>query len=219
MSWKPTLLARGAPTDGALREAVARWRAQPKPDGHLPLARTRFAVIDLDVTGVDVRSDRLLGLGVCYVEDAAIAMGSLHRVRLADRDGAWADAQAEARFVAEVLDALGGRVLVGFHMPFVHAMLGAVVERSARLALTRMPELNLVRLLPALVSGELTEHSPLAAWLERLRIPLIREHDAVADAYAMAQALLVVIDRAEAQGVLSLRDLRNIEANRRWLRG
>ncbi len=160
------------------------------------LARAAFAVIDVDVTGTDLRHDSLLGVAVCPVRGAAVRPEGLRHF----------DLRGGADPAAELLDALAGHVPVGHHLPFaVH-----VIERRlkpAGAALRHQPGLDLADALPALLPERAPRHAPLATWLESMHIRVFREHDARADAWCMAQALLVVLELAQARGARSVADL------------
>lgn len=160
------------------------------------LARASFAVIDVDVTGIDAQHDTLLGVAVCPVRGASVRPDGLRYFDL--RGHAAGSATA-----AQLLDALAGHVPVGHHLPFAVHMIERALK-PAGVSLRRRPGLDLADALPALLPERASRHAPLRTWLEALNIRVFREHDATADAWCMAQALLVVLEHAQARGARSM---------------
>jgi DNA polymerase-3 subunit epsilon len=76
------------------------------------------------------------------------------------------------------------------------------------------PWLDLAQLAPALEPAR--RERGLDEWLQALAIPVAARHDALQDAFATAQLLLVLLARAERQGAGDLRALRSLARNRRW---
>lgn len=183
------------------REALQRWRTAPPADPHTALAEARFLVLDPAVTGVDLGRDRLTGLGLIVVQNAAIHLDTLQLIPVIDdevrQDGAF----------ATLLAAIGPGPLVTYHAAFVDTMLGRTLPGWAEVLARGIPRIDLARLLNRYFAADSTAPIPLGRWLERFGIAQIREHDARCDAYAMAQLLLVAIAQAEAQGVQSVGQL------------
>ena len=113
----------------------------------------------------------------------------------------------------ESLEAAGTAPLVAFHADFDRAL----IERATSAALGVRPVnawLDLALIAPAVLRSQ---PRPLDAWLERFGIENHDRHDAVADAFATAKLLLVVLARARAQGIDTWAGLAAAQRDQRWL--
>jgi len=190
----------------------------------MPLARARWAVIDCETSGLDARRDRLLSVAAVAVADGRIALrDSLAAVvrpsepSAADNilvHGLGADVQLGGRDRGEVvaeLDAfIGDAIPVAFHAPFDRAILARAGLRAAR-----RRWLDLAVLAPALFPKN--SGSDLDAWLAAFGIDCPERHDALADAYATAQLMLVVLAEAHRQRIASAEALAGLAASAAWL--
>jgi DNA polymerase-3 subunit epsilon len=200
----------------------------------------RWVVLDVEATGLDVASDRLVALaGVALVGVASrtapcidIADSFEAVVRLPDplpppsRDailvhGIGVGAQRAGLEPADALAAFarwaGEAPLLGFHVAFDRAL----VERAERAAGVVPPRRLWVDLEPlAALAAPDAEARSLDAWLARFGIVCLRRHDAAADALATAELLLALWPRlgrlADARDAGALARL---AAQRRWLIG
>jgi len=81
------------------------------------------------------------------------------------------------------------------------------------LALARFVDLATV--LPALFPA--TENDSLDDWVAHFGLSPIGRHHAIADAYATAQLLMIVLEAAPGFGIETAADLRDAEQAQRWL--
>jgi DNA polymerase-3 subunit epsilon len=190
-----------------------------------PLAQVRWIVIDCETSGLDAARDRLLSVGAVAMTGARIELAqSMHAlVRQASPSaslnilvhGIGGDAQLAGRSAEEVLRELqilaGDAVPVGFHAPFDARILRRYGFRP------RAAWIDLAELAPALFV-ERRGPDTLEHWLAEFGIDPLARHDALADAFATAQVLLVTLAEAERQHIGSLEALRAVERGRRWLR-
>ncbi|WP_303784332.1 3'-5' exonuclease [Azovibrio restrictus] len=210
-----TRFFRSAPAlPPGLEEAVQIRQALPRPDPQTLLGKASFALVDVDVTGTSTRTDRVTGFAVAIIEGDGLDMGQLHHFPF-DPDDRQATLEATARFFRQI----GRLPLVTYNSAFVVAMLDKLLEQQGAPTLAQEKWLDLLWLMPALHGGELTEHAGLLDWVRELGLPVIGQHHALADVYAMAHLFLIALERAEAQGMQTLEDLERSQSSRRWLRG
>jgi DNA polymerase-3 subunit epsilon len=190
-----------------------------------PLATVRWVAIDCETSGLDPRRDRLLALGAVAVRDARVELAeSFHALMRQERPsepgnilvhGIGGEAQLGGRPPAEALEAfrafLGDGVPVAFHAAFDAALLRRSLGR-------RLPRrwLDLAALAPALYP-ERAACRALDDWLAAFGIAPQARHDALGDAFAAAQLLLVLLAAARRQGVATLEGLQAAARDRRWL--
>jgi len=207
-----------------VRELFARWFGAARA---VPLRAARWVVLDCETSGLDPARDRLLAVGAVAVRGARIGLGeSFNAVLRQDVasdpaniliHGIGGDAQREGRPAAQALrefaEFMGDGLPVAFHAPFDEA----VLVRAMASAAPRQAWLDLARLAPALYPGPARSRRALDDWLAQFGIDCPQRHDALADAYATAQLLLVLLAEAERQGADTVQRLRRLERSGRWL--
>lgn len=209
MGWLANLLGRQVALAAPAAERLARWRAAPEPDLEAPPASTRFVVVDVESTGLDLRADRLIAIGALTVDAMRIELGRafytiLRQPESSTREnilvhGIGGTQQREGEDPVEALLAFleyaGKAPLVGYHSAFDDGMLGKATREFLGMPFER-PWIDLAYLAPDLVPDEARKRKHLDAWLELFDIEVFSRHDAIADALATAQLLLAVLARA-----------------------
>jgi DNA polymerase-3 subunit epsilon len=187
-----------------------------------PLALARWAVIDCETSGLDPSRDRLLSVGAVAVRGGRVELSPVLDLRVhqdapSARDnilvhGIGGDAQLGGRPAPEVIARLrefvGEAIPAGFHAPFDAAVLKRHgLELDAKW-------LDLAGLLPALFPDRGRFDSGLEHWLAAFGIPALARHDALGDAFATAQLLLVALAEAARQRLARVEDLLAIATSR-----
>jgi DNA polymerase-3 subunit epsilon len=191
----------------------------------LPLRAARWVVVDCETSGLDPARDRLLSVGAVAVRGGRIALAeAFSAVVRQDVPGEHAnilvhgiggDAQRGGRPAQQVLGEFSAFVGDGLPVAF-HASFDAEVLRRAKAGFDPV-WLDLAQIAPALHPGSARERRALDDWLQAFGIGSPARHDALADAYATAQLLLVLLADAERQGVGTVEGLRRLERSGRWL--
>jgi DNA polymerase III subunit epsilon len=187
------------------------------PDERTPFDSLRFSVVDTETTGLDPYQAELLSIGTCRVERGAIVLANSQEIAVRPRapsghENVLVHGIGQAEALGTWLIAATPGVLVGYHALFD----ATVLARAAKASLdVRLPVewLDIALLLPALAAdpGSHKAVHPLDDWLQRLEIAAPGRHGAAADAYATAQLLLVVLQRAQARGIHDVRGLRRLQ--------
>jgi len=186
----------------------------------VPLADVRFAVVDVETTGMRSRGDdRITEIAVVHVDGPrlAVAFDSLvnpgrpipHFIeRLTGISNAQvALAPSFAEIADQVVAALAGRVFVAHNARFDWGFVSAEVERSQDFTL-RMPKLCTVRLTRRLVPE--LERRSLDSVMHFFGLETDRRHRASGDAIVTAQALLRLMARAKDRGVQTWEELQEL---------
>jgi DNA polymerase-3 subunit epsilon len=204
------------------RAAEDRW----SDSGLLSLAR--FVALDVETTGPNMHADRIISIGGVAVTARAVRHDDAFEVVVRQERESTVDnilihqiggqeqrggADPVGALVA-FLEYLDGAVAVAFRAEFdatvlareLHAWLGIRV---------RVRFLDLACILPALVPG--TDNDSLDDWARYCGLPPIGRHHAIADAYANAQLLLIVLEHAQRLGMTKTEDLIALEKSQRWL--
>ena len=195
-----------------------------------PLAAARWVVLDCETSGLDAKRDRLLSVAALEVAGGRIALGHAYAA-VVQQDtpssaanilvhGLGGDVQLGGRAAPEVLHELGaflsGGLPVAYHAPFDCEVLARTFA-AAQVRMPRSPWLDLAVLAPLFFPQRRAKD--LDAWLAEFSIECPKRHDALADAYATAQLLLVMLAEAGRQRIASAEALLRIAASARWLPG
>lgn len=187
-----------------------------------PASQARFVVVDCETSGLDAARDRLLSVGAVAVRGGRIELAEsyaafVRQAQPSTRDnvlvhGIGAEAQLAGRDQAEVIRELdsfvGDDVPVAFHAAFDAAIL-------ARAGLRRRRWLDLDPLAHALFPAR--DLKTLDEWLAAFGIEHAGRHDALLDALATAELLLVLLAAGRGQGARTVEDLAGAARGRRWL--
>jgi DNA polymerase-3 subunit epsilon len=219
---------RAPKVDASLRDRLAVWQRRARADLSLAHRETRYVVVDVETTGLDLRRDTPIAIGAVGVGGGTITLDDAYAVVLrqpaasADANilihGIGGESQLGGRDPAlamlEFVEFAGSSPLVAFRAEFDEAML-ARAARDILGADLALPFIDLAFLLPALFRG--TECGSLDDWLEHFGGDVASRHDPLADAYATAQLLLVALAAADAVGMGSARRLLAMQKAQRWL--
>lgn len=201
-----------------------------------PVDDTRWIVLDVETSGLDMRRDRLLAIAALVVRPAGrhadlapaesfeIVLQQDHSDASPDRDnillhGIGVGAQREGVLRADALQRfqafVGHSPLVAFHAPFDRTM----IERAFRaegLPAPPNPWLDLEPL-AAVLMPEVKAHA-LDDWLAALGIHCAARHEAAADTLATAELLQQLWPRLVRElHVPGFVAAQRLAAQRRWL--
>ena len=205
--------------------AAAGFASAPRPADGLGWREARWCAIDLEMTGLDPRSDQIIAVGAVPIEEGRIRLGEgmytlvraskrsqvgavlVHKLRLADV----ADAPSLDEAIDLLLGALAGRVPV-FHTAAVES---AFLERLFAGRRVRLPAAVDTEMLGASWlrhrdgADRAPKHGiPLARLAQALGQPAETPHHALGDALTTAKvfiALASLLDTVAPQTVGTLR--------------
>jgi DNA polymerase III subunit epsilon len=180
---------------------------------------SRYASLDFELTGLDLRRDRIISFGVVPVDGSRVEVGrsvyelvdpgdvemspdavTIHGLRPMDVRGA--NPAEAARRSLDV--ALGGRFLITWFAIVEASFLGKLYGTRAKPWLRRSID---VRVLVARVLGNDGARMTLEQAAARFGVPVASPHHALDDALVTAQLFLVVASQLEAEGIDTARDL------------
>ncbi len=212
-----------------MRDLLARWFGSREV---VALRAARWVVVDCETSGLDPAVDRLLSVGAVAVRGARVELAEAFGAVLqqdAPSDpgnvlvhGIGGDAQRGGRPATDALRDfslfVGAGLPVAFHAPFDAEVLQRAMSQVPGL---QAPQdwLDLARLAPALFPGPDRARRALDDWLAEFHIASPGRHEALSDAFATAQLLLVLLAEAERQGADTVGRLRRLERSGRWIGG
>jgi DNA polymerase-3 subunit epsilon len=219
----------GGPKIGGAQEArLGAWRARRPANLDRPHERIRYVVVDVETSGLDVRRDRLLSIGAVGVVAERVKLDDAFSVVLKQRE-----ASSDANILIHGIGGqaqLGGTETVPALLDFLEYAARAplvafragfdqpVLERAAKDVFgvpVSFVWIDLAFLLPALYRG--TQCESLDDWVAHFGIAPIERHQALADAYATAQLLLVALAAARRVGMHTPASLVAMQKAQRWL--
>jgi len=202
----------------ALAARLDAWRALPVVSEHAPLNEARFVVVDVETSGLDPRRDRLLSVGAVAVNGSRLRPGEGYSATVrnpvpSEKDnilihGIGPDAQtgglAPDEALMGFLELAHRDVLVAFHADFDRTVLDRALRQQLGMRLPNL-WLDLAVLAPALVPNH--RNRVLDDWLTEFGLRAHVRHNATADAFATAELLLILLNRAARRGMKTVGEL------------
>ena len=202
----------------------------PEPPLSAPVLGSRYVVVDVETTGLDLGKDRLISIGAVAVVEGKIALGDSFYVVLQQQaasdkgnillHGIGTAAQLEGEPPVEALLAfleyLGKSPLVAFHVAFDETMIRRALREHLGLNF-KHPWLDLAYVMPGLNPPLARRCRALDDWIGRFGIRIEARHNALADALATAQLFQVAYVQAARQQVVDMAGLRGVEQAQRWV--
>jgi DNA polymerase-3 subunit epsilon len=230
VNWLRCLWRREPPLEPGERAALRAYRSLKEADLSLPAAASRLVVVDVETSGLDPRRDRLLAIGAVAVSGGLVRLDQGFEVVLRQSEpsdggnilvhGIGGSQQlagrAPPRALLDFLAFAGKSPLVGFNADFDRIAIGRATQRMLGIKPANT-WLDLAVLLPALFPRLAATTRTLDDWTGAFRIDNYARHDAVADALATAQLLLVTLAAAQRDGLGTAARLSRLQRHRRWL--
>ena len=194
------------------------------------LEAQRFVVVDVESTGLNLSTDKLIAIGAVTVINGAIHFDQSLDVVLQQETASGVDnilihgidgttqtsGKNPADALLEFLSFIGNAPLVAYHAWFDRSMINKATKTYLGMTINN-PWIDLAFIAPALLPELAKGKQGLDDWTGAFNIVNTNRHNAVADALATAQLLLVLMSRAHDQNYTTLRDLIQIEKAQQWL--
>ena len=233
MRWLSRLFGAAPPAvdlPSAQRAALADWQRLPAVDLDATHQRCRYVVVDVETSGLNMKTDRLISIGAVALVDGRIDFADAFAVILRQDQvssdanilihGIGGSAQSEgidpATALLAFLGYIGKAPLVAYHAFFDRAMIEKAMRQYLGVALAQT-WIDLAWVLPSLFPDLTSARANLDDWLNLFAIENIMRHNAVSDAYATAKLLQVAISAGNQRGVASPAGLLRQEKARRWM--
>jgi DNA polymerase-3 subunit epsilon len=211
---------------------LSAWHELPETGKKSTFEHLRCVVLDVETTGLNLVKDTLISIGAVAVVNSRIVLADSFYVVLQQREssrkenilihGISGSVQREGETPADALLAfleyLGNDPLVAFHVKFDETMIRRAMRQY--LGISFKPSwLDLAYVMPALFPDLMHSHRGLDDWSSHFKIRNEDRHNAVADALATAQLLLVAINMVRQTRDSGYEGLRSLERNYRYASG
>ncbi len=197
-------------------------RLRPWADADLRALDQRLVVFDLETTGLDTRRDRPLSIGAIAIDGGRVSLDDAFHAELQPGGRLAADNVLVHRLTPErlargehvavalrrFLDYVGDAPLLAYHAGFDRSILRHALRRELGLKIT--PLCLDVAPWARQLTPEIGSRPPsLDAVLAYYRIVVSQRHDALHDALATAQLVLLLLARSRRQGIHTIGELRH----------
>lgn len=228
MNWLARFLPRRVELAAHHQARLDAWRALPAPVVPAPLQHSRFVVMDVETSGLNLAQDHLIAIGAVAVVNGKIDFQDSFEVVLqqpvsssksnilihgisgeVQRDG-----QPPAAALLDFLAYLERAPLVAFHVTFDQTMLCRAIKRHLGFAF-KHEWLDLAYVQPGLYPQQ--HFRALDEWLAHFHIQNYARHNALADAVCTAQLFMIAAQRARQKNIFDYQSLQHLETTQRWL--
>lgn len=209
------LLSSSAKLSATEKARLNLRRQTPTADLQRPADQIRWVVADVETSGLNIATDRLLAIGAVAVVNGMVDVADsfevvvqqstvsssdnilIHRISGETQRCGVMPVEALLRFI----DYVGESPLVGYHAKFDEIMVARAYKQWLGVALHQQ-WLDLAQLAPALIAaGQLSREAILQGhraralewWLDYFQIKIQQRHHAAADALATAQLLAALL--------------------------
>jgi DNA polymerase-3 subunit epsilon len=206
---------------------LAAWQALPSPPHDKPISNSRYVVVDVESSGLNIKKDRLIAIGAVAVTNGNVQLNDsleivLQQTLVSEKEnilihGIGGTAQREGVPPVEALltflDFLGKDPLIAFNVAFDESM----IKRAMKTFLGfnfRHAWADLAFVAPALYPQLARRRRTLDDWMGHFRISNYARHNALADALSTAELLLALRQSLEARRAASFGGLKMLERER-----
>lgn len=218
--------------DGQQSQRLAHWAALPETDHSAPFAQTRYVVVDVETTGLNLMTDTLISIGAVGVVNGRVVLADSFSVVLQQSQSSGRDnillhgisgsaqrgGEQPADALLDFLEFIGKDPLVAFHVTFDETMIRRAMRQYLGLTL-KHSWLDLAYVMPSLFPALMHSHRVLDDWSGHFDIHNAARHNAVADALATAQLLLIAMVEGKNTGAECFDGLRSLERTYRYASG
>lgn len=209
---------------------LAAWKALTASDQNAPHAVSRYVVVDVETSGLNLVKDRLIAIGAVAVQGGHIRLADsmeiiLQQRRVSGHDnilihGIGGTAQSEGippvDALLTFLEYLGKSPLVAFHVAFDQTMIDRALKSFLGLKFNHAWA-DLAYIAPALHPELARSHRSLDQWMAYFGLGNYARHSALADALSTAELMLALRQRMDAKQVDSFKAMRDLDKAQRMV--
>lgn len=213
------------------KERLAAWRALPRAAPGSRLDASRFVVVDVESSGLNLALDRLIAIGAVAVTNGRLDMADSFEVVLQQTEfsshenilihgigeGEQGSGVPPVDALISFLEYLQKSPLVAFHVTFDATMIGKAIRQHLGFRF-RHDWLDLAYVVPALFPEMAGQCRFLDQWHEHFGIVNHSRHNAIADAVCTAQLFMRASRKARENRIHSYQGLQQLEKAQRWVR-
>jgi DNA polymerase III subunit epsilon len=206
------------------------WRALPRSTLNSKLDASRFVVVDVETSGLNLALDRLIAIGAVAVSNGRVDFADSFEVVLQQSEssshenivihGIGGSAQRNGvppvEALLDFLNYLQKSPLIAFHVTFDETMIRRALKQYLGLNF-KHDWLDLAYVVPGLYPEWSKQFRVLHQWLAHFGIQNHAPHNAVADAVSTAQLFLLAAKQARQKRIDTYQGLMHLEKAQRWV--
>jgi DNA polymerase-3 subunit epsilon len=227
MNWLDRIFGRQPELTPEQSRRLAHWQALPSPQPDKAISVSRYVVVDVESSGLNIKKDRLIAIGAVAVTNGKIQLNDsleivLQQALVSEKDnilihGIGGTAQREGvppvDALLTFLEFLGKDPLIAFHVAFDESMISRAMKTYLGFSF-RHAWADLAYVAPALNPQLARRYRTLDDWMWHFRISNYARHNALADALSTAELLLALRQKLEARKAASFHGLKGLERER-----
>ncbi len=188
------------------------------------LKKTRFVVLDLETTGLNIHKDQVIAIGAVVIENNEIKLNQqfertlFRQLKQVDdtvlihgiSPEQVAMGEPADRVLTEFMQFADESVFLAYHAPFDQGMLSRALKRDLGTPLkhTFFDVADIASaLFPSAEVGRSMQNAGLDDWVDYFGLSVSNRHNAAADALATAEIMLILLREAEKQAIDTLAQL------------
>ena len=185
-----------------------------------PLSQQRFVVVDLETSGLNTLKDKILSIGAVTIANSAIALGQQVSCTLRRKNHAVSESilihqippsevaagMRPEKALLNFMEYVGGSPLLAYHATFDQRMLVREMNDAFAYHL-KHPFYDVAEIVQLLYPEHTMRNPGLDDWVRFFGLQVLQRHNASADAMVTAELMLILLKRAERQGIKTLQDL------------
>ncbi|NTV94755.1 MAG: 3'-5' exonuclease [Thiobacillus sp.] len=228
MNWLRSLLGRGVRLDPAQQARLDAWRALPEVDLKKPFDESRYIIVDVETSGLNLNKDTLIAIGAIAVNNGHVDLADgldivLQQEKVSGKDnilihGIGGEAQRAGvppvDALLTFLEYVGKDPLIAFHVVFDNTMISKTIRKYLGMRFHH-PWVDLAFLAPELSPDANRQIRALDDWMSFYNIGNYARHSALADALSTAELLLALRPRLAKRRVDHFLGFQSIEQERR----
>lgn len=181
------------------------------------LAESRFLLLDIDVTGLEIGRDRPKGIATLPFREGTFRIADIVYFDLtAAEHGGESGGIVLQEAHRDLVDTMAGQTVVTYNPRFVRHMISQTASFGG-LAQGGDRWIDLRTLLIGVFGTDMGDMPSMKRWQHRLNIDEVSEHSAICDVASMAQLLQVVLAYCEDLGFVTLEQLMEAKTNEKSL--
>lgn len=212
------------------RHCLAKWKSLPAPDAGGKFRESRYVVVDVETSGLNLWRDRLISIGAVAVVNGKIDLGDSFYVVLQQETasnkenillhGISGSVQAQGVPAPDALlaflDFLRKDPLIAFHVTFDQTMIVRAMRSFLGFTLKHAWS-DMAYVMPALNPDLAARFRSLDDWIAHFEIHNDARHNALADALVTAQLFQIAILQAQKKNITNFSGLCDLEQAQRWV--
>ncbi|NOU01016.1 MAG: 3'-5' exonuclease [Gallionella sp.] len=231
-AWWLNWLGNKASLTAEQQHRLDTWKSLPRIALDKPFNATRYVVVDVETSGLNLMQDHLISIGAVAVVNGQIALGEsfymvLQQETVSHKEnillhgiggGAQTGGVPAADALLAFLEYLGKDPLIAFHVTFDQTMIQRAIHQYLGVSFGHAWA-DMAYLMPAIYPSYASRYRLLDDWITHFNIHNDARHNALSDAMVTAQLFQIALSLVSKKKIADFAGLRDLEKMQRWVSG